>query len=88
QFGVYWNYATDATIDEKFPDDEIKYFYNICGTGDSIAYTSASNAAKSLPQLSDRFVDGQNYMWQELAGGHDFNIWYLGFYNFAQLVFD
>lgn len=77
-----------ATIDEKFPDDEIKYFYNICGTGDSIAYTSASNAAKSLPQLSDRFVDGQNYMWQELAGGHDFNIWYLGFYNFAQLVFD
>ena len=77
-----------ATIDEKFPDDEIKYFYNICGTGDSIAYTSASNAAKSLPQLSDRFVDRQNYMWQELAGGHDFNIWYLGFYNFAQLVFD
>ncbi len=76
------------TIDEKFSDETINYFYNICGTGDSIAYQSASNAAKSLPQLSERFVDGENYMWQELGGGHDFNIWYLGFYNFAQLVFD
>lgn len=76
------------TIDEQFPDEEIKFFYNICGTGDTIAYQSASTAAKGLPQLSDRFQDGENYMWQELSGGHDFNIWYLGFYNFAQQVFD
>lgn len=76
------------TIDEQFPDEEIKYFYNICGTDDSIAYQSASAAAKELPKLSDRFRDGENYMWQELKGGHDFNIWYLGFYNFAQKVFD
>lgn len=75
-------------IDTKFPEEEIKYFYNICGTGDSIAYESASKAAASLPQMSDRFVDGENFMWQELGGGHDFNIWYLGFYNFAQKVFD
>lgn len=76
------------TIGERFPDEEIKYFYNVCGTEDSIAYQSASAAAKGLPQLSDRFRDGENYTWQELGGGHDFNIWYLGFYNFAQLVFD
>lgn len=76
------------TIDEQFPDEEIKYFYNICGTEDTIAYQSASTAAKELPQLSERFRDGDNYMWQELKGGHDFNIWYLGFYNFAQQVFD
>lgn len=75
-------------IDEQFPDEEIKYFYNICGTNDTIAYQSASTAAKNLPQLSDRFQDGENYMWQELKGGHDFHIWYLGFYNFAQLVFE
>ena len=75
-------------IDEQFPDEEIKFFYNICGTGDSIAYQSASAAAKTLPVLSDRFKDGENYMWQELKGGHDFVIWYLGFYNFAQIVFD
>lgn len=75
-------------IDGQFPDEEIKYFYNICGTDDTIAYQSSSTAAKKLPQLSDRFQDGENYMWQELRGGHDFRIWYLGFYNFAQLVFE
>lgn len=74
-------------IDGQFPDEEIKYFYNICGTDDNIAYQSSSTAAKNLPQLSDRFQDGENYMWQELRGGHDFRIWYLGFYNFAQLAF-
>lgn len=75
-------------IDSEFSGETINYFYNICGTGDSIAYNSASAAAKALPQLSDRFVDGENYMWQELSGGHDFKIWYLGFYNFAQLTFN
>lgn len=75
-------------IDEQFPDEKIKYFYNICGTNDTIAYQSASAAAKELPQLSERFKDEENYMWQELSGGHDFNIWYLGFYNFAQKVFN
>lgn len=65
----------------------IHYFYNICGTSDNIAYASASAAAKSLPLVCDQFTDGENFMWQELPGGHDFNIWYLGFYNFAQLAF-
>lgn len=75
-------------IDAQFPDEEIKYFYNICGTEDSIAYQSSSTAAKNLPQLSERFRDGENYMWKELSGGHDFGIWYLGFYHFAQIVFE
>ncbi|MBR5422227.1 MAG: hypothetical protein IK115_13870 [Lachnospiraceae bacterium] len=65
----------------------IRYFYNICGTEDNIAYQSAAAAAKELPAVCDQFVDGENFMWQERSGGHDFNIWYLGFYNFAQLVF-
>ncbi|SDB26382.1 esterase family protein [Butyrivibrio sp. INlla16] len=70
--------------DNTYP---IYYFYNICGLQDRTAYSSASAAAKSLPALCDQFVDGENFMWQELNGGHDFHIWYLGFYNFAQLVF-
>lgn len=65
----------------------IHYFYNICGTEDGIAYASSSAAAKNLPDVCDQFVDGENFMWQELPGGHDFNIWYLGFYNFAQIAF-
>ena len=70
--------------DNTYP---IKFFYNICGTDDGIAYASASAAAKNLPAVCDQFVDGENFMWQERSGGHDFNIWYLGFYNFAQLAF-
>lgn len=65
----------------------IRYFYNLCGTEDNIAYASASAAAKNLPAVCDQFVDGENFMWQEKKGVHDFNIWYLGFYNFAQLAF-
>ncbi|MCR5727637.1 MAG: hypothetical protein K6G24_09235, partial [Lachnospiraceae bacterium] len=65
----------------------VDFFYNICGKNDSIAYSSASAAAKNLPTLSDSFVNEENFLWQEKAGGHDFNIWYLGFYNFAQIAF-
>ena len=65
----------------------IHYFYNICGLQDGVAYASASAAAKTLPKVCDQFVDGENFMWQELPGNHDFNIWYLGFYNFAQIAF-
>ena len=70
--------------DNQYP---IYYFYNICGLQDRTAYTSASAAAKILPSVCDQFVEGENFMWQELDGGHDFHIWYLGFYNFAQIVF-
>ncbi|MBO4391170.1 MAG: hypothetical protein J5825_09975 [Lachnospiraceae bacterium] len=70
--------------DNTYP---IHYFYNICGTEDGTAYASASAAAKNLPDVCDQFVDGENFMWQEKPGYHDFNIWYLGFYNFAQIAF-
>ena len=76
--------TADIIKDQDYP---IYYFYNICGTEDKIAYASASAAAKSLPALSDKLTDGENFMWHELSGGHDFRIWYLGFYNFAQLAF-
>lgn len=66
---------------------EIAYFYNICGTEDEIAYDSAVAAAKNLPEVCDKFRDSENFGWQELSGAHDFNIWYLGFYNFAQIAF-
>ena len=70
--------------DNKYP---IHYFYNICGLQDGTAYSSASAAAKNLPSVCNQFVAGKNFTWQELNGSHDFNIWYLGFYNFAQIAF-
>lgn len=81
------NIASKTADILKDSEYDIKYFYNICGTEDRVAYPSASAAAKTLPALSDKFTDGENFMWQELPGAHDFHIWYLGFYNFAQLAF-
>ena len=72
---------------KAFPEDEIHYLYNICGLEDGIAIQSSSNAMKNLCSLTDRVVEGENFTWQEVHGQHDFNVWYLGFYNFAQLAF-
>jgi len=68
-------------------DYDIDYFYNICGTEDTIAYSSAAAAAKNLDTLTDKLTCDENFMWQEKSGGHDFNIWYLGLYNFLQVAF-
>lgn len=76
--------TAELLADNQYP---IHYFYNICGLQDGIAYWSASGAAKNLPEVCDQFVDGENFMWQELDGEHNFDIWYLGFYNFAQIAF-
>lgn len=72
------------TLNAK-PEFQINFFYNICGTEDSIAYNSHAAAAKLLPRLTDKLVEGENFRWQEQSGGHDFGIWNLGFYNFAKI---
>ena len=79
--------AKVATIIDTSPYD-VDFFYNICGLEDQIAYASASAAAKNLPTVSKKIIDGENFMWQEKTGAHDFGIWYLGIYNFSQLAFN
>lgn len=74
-----------ANIDAS--EYDVDFFYNICGLQDNIAYASSSNAAKTLYAFTDKITDGENFMWQEKDGAHDFNIWYLGLYNFAQIAF-
>lgn len=82
---------TSSVISEKvngeFSDFDIDYFYNICGTEDSIAIASASAAVIDLPKLTNKLIDKKNFIWQEVGGGHGFDVWYLGFYNFANIVF-
>lgn len=77
--------ATVVSKLNSFPNLPIRYFYNICGKQDNIAYASASQAAKNICDKTAR-LDGTNFCWQEQPGGHDFSIWYLGFYNFAKIV--
>lgn len=80
--------ATIATTLENFPKEyEINYFYNICGTEDGTAYWSHSAAAIGVADKTDRLTDGKNFMWHPVKGVHDFAVWYLGFYNFAQRCF-
>ena len=63
----------------------IHYFYNLCGTEYNIAYASANVAAKNLPAACDQFVEGVNFVWQEVSGVHDFKVWYLDFYYLASV---
>ena len=74
-----------AQVLNRNDDLNVNFFYNICGTEDSIAYGAHAAAAKLLPRLTNRLVEGENYRWQEQGGGHDFGIWNLGFYNFAKI---
>lgn len=72
-------------IDES--EYDIDYFYNICGLQDTTAYQSAAAAAKTVDSLTDKLTAGENFCWQEKDGAHNFNIWYLGFYNLARVIF-
>lgn len=79
-----------STIVEKlkgFSEYDINFFYNICGTEDQIAIASASAAVSSLTGLTDKLSEDRNFIWQTVSGGHSFDIWFLGFYNFVNLVF-
>ena len=73
-----------ATIKSQ-PELPVNYFYNICGTEDSIAYGAHAAASKLLPRLCPALEEGKNFRWQEQRGNHDFGIWNLGFYNFAKI---
>ncbi len=66
------------------PEYPVNYFYNICGTEDTIAFSSHANAAKMIPLLSKTLKEGENFEWYETSGAHDFGVWNLGFYQFAK----
>ena len=70
---------------EQFNAYPIRFFYSICGKQDNTAYASASQAAKHLPDYCNRFTEA-NWFWQECPGDHNFDIWYLGLFNFLRIV--
>lgn len=84
---TYTSSVISDKLNGEFSDFDINYFYNICGTEDNIAIASASAAVLDLPMLTDKLMDEKNFIWQEVSGGHGFDVWYLGFYNFANIVF-
>ena len=77
--------ATIAANLNAHPDLPVRVFYNICGTEDSIALVSATSAFQNLDTLTGQLND-RNFFVQLVPGGHDFTVWYLGFYNFARMI--
>ncbi len=63
----------------------VRVFYSICGTEDGIAHASTSAAVDALEPLTGQ-LNEKNFILQYVPGGHDFGVWYLGFYNFARLI--
>lgn len=76
--------AANIKKNSEYP---VNFFYNICGLEDTVAYASHENAAKSLPEILPEMKEGENYIWKDVHGGHSFDVWYLGFYDFAKVVF-
>jgi endo-1,4-beta-xylanase len=76
--------GSPATVAAKLnaSDLPIRVFYNICGTEDSVV-TGFRNI-EQIGALTDK-LDENNFIVQYVPGGHDFGVWYLGFYNFARL---
>ena len=89
------------TIHKAIPDFLTAYVYNniflygstyssfassLVHRAVSILYYAAQ-AAKNIATVSKKFVEGKNFQWYECDGGHDFNIWYKGFEDFAQIIF-
>ena len=67
------------------PDLPVRVFYSICGTEDGVALDSTKAAVDNLNPLTDQ-LDDTNLILQYVPGGHDFGVWYLGFYNFARML--
>lgn len=90
-FGVFsapWKITlTSGKIAEKMKDfpeeDAIRCLYVICGKKDS---SFKANRALLNPFPDDPRLSEKNCFWQECNGYHNFNVWYLGLYNFLKLL--
>ena len=91
--------ATMTSILKKMEEKELIYkksesvsggkrAYAIYLTEQGRALASASSAVSTLTSLTDKLTDDENFIWQNVSGGHAFDVWYLGFYNFAQIAFE
>lgn len=76
--------AAVAAKMQEFPEDcFVRCVYSICGTSDG-AFREARAVVNPIPE--DGRLTEDNCFWQECRGGHNFNVWYLGLYNFLKLL--
>lgn len=77
---------TASKIDGFDVKYDVKYFYNLCGTQDNIAGSSASAGITGITRMTERLND-DNFCDYKMPGGHDFNVWKQGFFEFVQIAF-
>ena len=69
---------------KDFPEeDTVRCLYAICGKQDN-SFKAAKAMLNPLPD--DPRLTEENCFWQECRGYHNFNVWYLGLYNFLKLL--
>ena len=62
-----------------------RYFANNRSRDDEY-YTPTAVNEKSLQEFLTDQLGESNFILQYVPGGHDFGVWYLGFYNFARMI--
>ena len=76
-----------ALESDEYKDLPIKFWYNANGTADFSLANHEAFRDRCLTEMSDRFVDGENYAWVNFKGGaHAYNCWLPDLYN-SLLVF-
>ena len=74
-----------AALEAAGDECPVLLFYSVCGQQDKTAYASAKALAENLPGACGQLT-ADHRIWQEVPGGHDFSVWYLGLYNFLRLA--
>lgn len=77
-----------ATLEsDEYKDLDIKFWYNGNGSADFSLENHEAFRDRVLSEMSDRFVDGENFAWVSFKGGaHAYNCWLPDLYN-SLLVF-
>ena len=75
-------------LTNRFKNYPVKYWINQNGTSD-MALTPHENLKNLiLSEMSDMFVEGENFSWIKFNGGsHDYRSWIVGLYNTLQVFF-
>lgn len=71
-----------------FEDYEIRCIYNVCGNSETGYAETSVYLLRDLEKWTDKVKRGDNLFMYMVEGGHGKDTWGLGFYNFAQILFE
>ena len=87
--GIWCNFENfKATLEsDEYKDLPVRFWYNGNGSADFSLENHEQFRDRCLSEMSDRFVDGENFAWVNFKGGaHAYNCWLPDLYN-SLLVF-